>query len=350
MDISEQLEQALHIAFRRESPTAGFAQRLEFQLALQGATSAAPPFIPVSRPRDRHSFAAAIRRAIQTLWPATSNPDAEPQPFQGLVTPRRSPASIALSTVAHAAVIAVIFFAIAAHLRVRAIAPATNATAIDLKPYVPVAPGKQTMDGGGGGGDRDLVEVSKGKLPRLDQRQITPPQIVRNDNPKLAIEPTIVMPKNIPLPNTGMPNLGLPTSSQVQMASNGNGSTAGMGSGRNGGLGSGTGGGYGPGSGGGTGGGVYHVGGGVSPPIPLFEPEPEYTDEARRAKFSGIVVVSLIVNAQGLAERVHVVRALGMGLDEKAIEAVRQYKFKPAEYQGKPVPVEVNIEVNFQIY
>jgi TonB family protein len=147
-----------------------------------------------------------------------------------------------------------------------------------------------------------------------------------------------------------MPDIGMPTSSNVTLASNGTGSGAGMGSGKNGGLGSGSGGGYGPGSGGGTGGGVYHVGGGVSAPTVIYSVDPEYSDEARRAKYTGIVMVSLIVDAQGTPQHVRVVRQLGMGLDEKAVEAVRQYKFKPAMYQGKAVPVEVNIEVNFQIY
>jgi TonB family protein len=123
-----------------------------------------------------------------------------------------------------------------------------------------------------------------------------------------------------------------------------------MGSGRNGGIGSGYGRGLGPGSGGGTGGGIYHVGGGVSAPVVTYSVDPEYSDEARRAKYTGIVMVSLVVDAQGLPEQVHVARSLGMGLDERAIEAVRQYKFKPAMYQGKPVPVQVQIEVNFQIY
>jgi len=237
-------------------------------------------------------------------------------------------------------------------LRVRPIVVKTPTTeVVDLRPFTPIAPKMNSyMGGGGGGGDRDLVQASKGKLPKLDTKQITPPQIVRNDHPKLAVEPTIIMPKNIPLPNVDMPNIGMPTSSQVALASNGTGSGAGMGSGKNGGLGSGSGGGYGPGSGGGTGGGVYHVGGGVSPPTLVYDPEPEYSDEARRAKYTGIVVVSLIVDAQGLPQRIHVARALGMGLDEKAVEAVRQYNFKPAMYQGKPVPCDISVEVNFQIY
>src|SRR5271154_2798287 len=261
---------------------------------------------------------------------------------------RRLGPGIAAMILVLGSTLAVLFWV---NIKVRAVAPKTTAADVDLKPYTPIAPAKMSaMGGGGGGGDRDLVQASKGKLPKLDTKQITPPQIIRNDNPKLAVDPSIVMPKNIPLPNVDMPNLGMPTSNQVQLASNGTGAHGGMGSGNNGGLGSGSGGGYGPGSGGGTGGGVYHVGGGVSPPTVISAVDPEYSDEARRAKYTGIVVVSLIVDTQGNPQHVNVIRRLGMGLDEKAVEAVRQYKFRPAMFQGKAVPVEVNIEVNFQIY
>ena len=64
----------------------------------------------------------------------------------------------------------------------------------------------------------------------------------------------------------------------------------------------------------------------------------------------GIVLVTLVVDANGNPQNVHLVRGVGMGLDEKALEAVRQYKFKPARYNGKPVPVQLNVEVNFQIF
>ena len=133
--------------------------------------------------------------------------------------------------------------------------------------------------------------------------------------------------------------------------SNGTGSGGGMGSGSGGGLGSGNGIGYGPGSGWNTGGGLAQVGGRVSAPVPLFQPEAEFSDEARRAKYQGVCLVGLIVDAQGNPQNVHIVRALGMGLDEKAMEAVRKYKFKPAMRDGKtPVPVYVNVEVNFRLY
>ena len=103
-------------------------------------------------------------------------------------------------------------------------------------------------------------------------------------------------------------------------------------------------------TGGDTGGGVAHVGGGISSPRVISAVDPEFSDEARRQKYQGVVTLTLIVDAQGNPQHVRVARALGMGLDEKAIEAVRQYKFRPAMKDGKPVPVEINIEVNFQLF
>ncbi len=95
---------------------------------------------------------------------------------------------------------------------------------------------------------------------------------------------------------------------------------------------------------------VRKVGGGVTAPKVIQTSEPEYSKEAKKAKFKGIVLVNLIVDANGLPQNVHVVRGVGMGLDQKAIDAVKQYKFKPAMQDGKPVPVELNVEVNFQIF
>ena len=124
-----------------------------------------------------------------------------------------------------------------------------------------------------------------------------------------------------------------------------------MGTGSGGGLGSGQGNGYGPGYGGNTGGGVYQVGGGISKPVLIHEEEAKFSDEARRAKYQGVCLISLIVDAQGNPQNIHVIRTLGMGLDEKAIEAVRKYKFKPALKEGKtPVPVIITVEVDFHLY
>lgn len=95
---------------------------------------------------------------------------------------------------------------------------------------------------------------------------------------------------------------------------------------------------------------IYHPGPEITNPKLVYAPNPEYSAEARRAKYQGVCVVGLIVDAQGNPQRVHVVRPLGMGLDQKALEAVRQYRFEPALHHGKPVAAAIKIEVNFKIY
>ena len=95
---------------------------------------------------------------------------------------------------------------------------------------------------------------------------------------------------------------------------------------------------------------MFRVGGGVSAPRPIFTPEPEYSEEARKAKYQGTCVLWLIVDRDGKTRDIRVGRALGLGLDEKAIEAVKQWKFEPAIKDGKPVSVQVNVEVSFRLY
>jgi TonB family protein len=98
--------------------------------------------------------------------------------------------------------------------------------------------------------------------------------------------------------------------------------------------------------------GIYRdrVGSVVKAPVPISTAAPEFSDEARREKYSGICMITLIVDAQGVPQNVRVLRALGKGLDEKAMEAVRRYRFKPAMNDGKPVPVMITVEVNFRLY
>jgi len=96
--------------------------------------------------------------------------------------------------------------------------------------------------------------------------------------------------------------------------------------------------------------GVMRVGNGVSAPKLVYSVDPKFSNKARHAKYQGICVLSLIVDKDGKPQDIHVVKKLGMGLDEKAVEAVRQYRFKPAYYKGHPVAVQINVEVNFRIY
>jgi periplasmic protein TonB len=212
---------------------------------------------------------------------------------------------------------------------------------------------KKEVSGGGGGGDRDPIPAPKGRLPKFEMQQIAPPQIVvRNEHPKLAVEPTVVVPPQVRLPENHMPTLGVPSSAPLPAAppSNGNGSGGGIGSGSGGGVGAGHGAGVGVGSGGGIGGGVFKVGGGISAPQAVSTPDPEYTEEARRSKTQGTCVLWLIVDAEGHPRDIKIVRGLGFGLDTKAIEAVKQWRFEPALKDGKPVNVQISVEVGFKLY
>jgi periplasmic protein TonB len=230
------------------------------------------------------------------------------------------------------------------HQTVTLIAPSPDSYAL------PVA--KKVASGGGGGGDHGPLPATKGSLPKLAAEQITPPQIVvHNEHPKLAVEPTVVVPQ-VKLANNHMPNLGDPVAAPLPSAppSNGIGSGGGIGSGTGGGVGVGHGPGVGAGSGGGVGGGVFKVGGGISAPQPVTTPDPEYTEEARNAKTQGTCVLWLIVDQQGHPRDIRVVRGLGFGLDARAIEAVKQWRFQPAMKDGQPVNVQISVEVGFKLY
>lgn len=222
---------------------------------------------------------------------------------------------------------------------------------VDPGPLPELKQSKTQAGGGGGGGDRDVLAASKGKLPKysMDQ-QITPPvAVIRNDNPKLAVEPTLMIPPQVQLASNTMPNLGDPMAHAI-LPSNGTGSGGGLGSGSGGGVGSGKGPGFGPGEGGGTGGGIFRVGNGVTPPRTIFNPDPEFSEEARKAKYQGVCLLGVIVGADGVPRNIHVLQSLGMGLDEKAIEAVKTWKFEPGTKDGHPVAVEIAVEVDFHLY
>jgi TonB family protein len=182
--------------------------------------------------------------------------------------------------------------------------------------------------------------------------QITPPAIVvRNEHPKLVAQPTVVVPPQLKIADNHMPNLGNPSAPALPtVASNGTGSGGGIGSGAGGGVGVGHGPGVGAGSGGGIGGGVFKVGGGISAPKPVSTPDPEYTEEARVSKTEGKCILWLIVDDTGKPRNIKVVRGLGSGLDAKAIAAVQQWRFEPAMKDGKPVNVQISVEVGFHLY
>ncbi|MGA2046853.1 MAG: energy transducer TonB [Terracidiphilus sp.] len=277
----------------------------------------------------------------------------KPIPVPDRMAVKPNPLAIGIASAVNITILLVLIFFVGKKIIETVAQQKLNATNVDVSLWQPKAPKSgDSNGGGGGGGEHSIVDPIKGKLPKIEKNPIAPPQVETVDKPKLAVEPSINVQANITLPdNPTLPNLGVTKSPNVTVLSGGQGSGSGIGTGSGGGLGSGNGNGYGPGTGGGAGGGLYHVGGGVSAPVPLNSVEAEFSDEARRAKYQGVCLISLIVDAQGNPQNPRVVRALGMGLDEKALEAVKKYKFKPAMKEGRtPVPVMITVEVNFRLY
>jgi protein TonB len=255
------------------------------------------------------------------------------------MVPQRSATSAWTALGLHAAAILLIAFAVVHHIQLASPTKTEVATLTVPTPPPPIAPNRNAI--GGGGGHHDIAPATAGHLPKLAQTQIVPPKAPPTVAPKLAVEPAVVVQKDLKLADNTLPNLGMPNST-LHGVSLGNGSGFGIGEGNGSGIGKGT--------GGNMGGGIFHVGGSVKPPALLSKVDPEFSEEARKAKFSGNVVVSLIVDEQGAPTNVRCLRDIGMGLCGKAVEAVRQYRFQPATQNGKPVKVDVNIEVNFQIF
>jgi periplasmic protein TonB len=267
---------------------------------------------------------------------------AEILPTLGLSDYRFLPAdqrSFLVSFISHTALIVLIASGIwIGHI------PAVRQTATTSEvTYLPVE-----GDGGGGSGDRSRVPVSKGTPPKMTTQQVVPPLVVRRSDPILPVQPTVVGPPDLKLPQSNQ--IGDLVSSNVTIPSNGTGTGGGAGNGTGTGLGSGIGLGTGPGFNRGAGGGVFRPGAGVIAPQAIYDPEPEYSEEARKAKQQGTVQLFVIVDEQGRPRNIRVVRALGMGLDEKAIEAVKKWKFVPGTKDRIPVAVQVNVEVSFRLY
>jgi protein TonB len=215
---------------------------------------------------------------------------------------------------------------------------------------LPLTPNEDKSGGGGGGGRKTLTPPSLGKLPKAADKQIVPPdpEPPKNPDPKLIVEPTVVAPQLATLPQINLLNLGDPNG-VVGPPSAGPGVGGGIGTGQGRGVGEGKGPGVGPGEGGGNGGGPFRVGGGVSPPTIVSRVEPQYSEEARKARYQGTVVLEAIVKKDGTVDILRVVRSLGFGLDENAIQALKQWRFRPGMRNGIPVDVALNIEVNFNL-
>lgn len=352
----EELETALRQTFATTEPPTGFSSRVMKRIA-----SNHEPVSPSAPFREPTHFAWIVspKQNPSQLLPRWKKRLTNPLSFSekqsiGLFETSREETSrcpwLPITSIALHASAAMLLFVGFTHrqtLTPKKFFDPLRASDIDIRLPLPVQ--KQTQGGGGGGGAQQKLPLSQGSLPQVQKPPLLFEQLHREVSPKLSAEPSVVLPKMQEL-NTQFPDVGLPNQRVVTLAE-GSGSSGGLGSGVGGGIGSGKGIGIGPGSGGGMGRGSYRVGiGGVSAPVVLKAVDPEFSEEARRAKYQGVCTVSLIVDAEGRPQNIRVLRKLGMGLDEKAMEAVKQYRFRPAMLQGKPVPTQIAVEVNFRIY
>jgi periplasmic protein TonB len=270
--------------------------------------------------------------------------------LQGNVEQKTNPWAIGTATLANGAVLAMLLVLglgrTIGHLPNPV--PVNNVHLSDFTLFAP----SSMRGGGGGGGSNQTTDPIEGRTPRQESMPIVPLQVPLLLNPRLPVDPAIAVPAEIKLPdNPSLPNVGAHKSPNVSLLSYGQGGPAGLGNGRNGGDGPGDGSGDGPGIDRGFGDSIYVAGtGGVSNPIPIVTPEAEFSDEARRHKLQGICVVTVIVDAKGLPRNPRVTRSLGMGLDEKALEAVEKYRFKPSLKNGKPVAAVISVVVDFRLF
>jgi len=328
-NISELVELAADL---RDLPRANFKSRLKLELEWEAAGRTVS-----AGETDQYAVrGAAAGEILPSLFGKT---------WAGYPMRRRN---FALSVALHGVMA---FLVGASFLMVKSYVPPVEPQGIvtvKLEPY-PVPAGFHPSHGGGSGGAAEKMRASVGAAPPAAREQLTPPIVMHETRqPALAAAPTVIAPPELALPKTQQ--IGDPLSA-LAAPSNGSGVAGGIGGSVGGGVGGDRSGvGRGPGTGSGCCGDVFGVGNGVSMPRAIYAPEPEFSEEARIAKFQGEVTLLVTIGADGRARNLTVVRSLGMGLDQKAMDAVRTWRFDPARKDGRPVAVQMNIIVNFHLF
>jgi periplasmic protein TonB len=266
---------------------------------------------------------------------------------------------IAVAGTLHAAMLAGLVLATLGVAKPEAVAPQDRK---EMRLVFLVAPGP----GGGGGGGGHLepappppaarkgVSALRSPLPvRRPPPRVDPPPIIRPVEPppvKAEPLPPIVAPV-VPVAADPRDRAGIPWTKEApqETESHGPGAGGGTGTGRGTGLGEGDGAGIGAGSGGGTGGGPYRPGSGITAPAIIKEVKPDYTEEGRRRNLEGDVVFEIVVRSDGTVGNVKLLHGLGAGLDQRASEALRQWRFSPARRLGVPVDVIVEVAMEFKL-
>ncbi len=274
-------------------------------------------------------------------------------PFLFEQQPKRNWLALAASFAYHVSMIV---------LTLVAIRYGTHASA-SVGPFLPDAANREIVwlsepgpgGGGGGGGNQMKEPPRKAELPGKDKITVPVEKKPKLEQVQAKKEPNPVEQLNIPAKSLAAAQDSLPGAIEAPpgppTASLGSGSGGGAGTGTGTGIGPGNGSGLGPGSGGGTGGGVYRPGNGVTLPQIVREVKPQYTSDAMRAKVQGTVLVECVVQPDGSVADVHVVRSLDptFGLDQEAMKAARQWRFRPGMRMGEPVPVLITIELTFTL-
>lgn len=213
-------------------------------------------------------------------------------------------------------------------------------TAVTLSPFHLIAPPAQAIRGGGS--SHEKVPSTRGKAPKFAMMQFAAPTSHPILNPQVSRTTTVLGDPNITLPNVNASNWGNPLSNLVGTSLGANGGN-GIGDGPGNGLGKGE---------------LYEAGqegrpagyGGYGYPECVYCPNAQYSDEAVKAKHQGVVLVDALITPDGRATDVHVIKSLGLGLDENAVAAVKTWRFRPATGpNGKPAAVEQTIEVEFRL-
>ena len=330
-DVEELVELAVEL---RTLPRAHFKSRLRLELEWEAAGRA----VSAAAGGGRERAAAPSAASIQVL------PSLSGKRWAGYPVRR---VNFALSLGLHVVMVALLG---AGFYMVKSGGPIVDPTpfvTVRLEPYsLPV--GSRENQGGGSGGAAEKTKASLGAAPRAAREQLTPAVVVRNNlRPKLVAESTVIAPPEIDFPRTRQ--IGDPLS-DLTTPSNGSGVGGGMGGKTGDGVGSGRGPGRGNGENGGCCDDLYPVGNGVSMPRAIYSPEPEFSEEARKTKHQGEVILTAVIGADGRPRNLAVARSLGMGLDEKALEMVITWRFDPARMNGRPVAVRMSIIVNFHLF
>lgn len=254
---------------------------------------------------------------------------------------RASRTAVAASLLIHCGIVALLFLSVtvATLPSRRTTAAVWVPTRLPAKLLAP-SPGRS----GGGGGSGSVLPPSRGRLPKFSPRPFVPPS-AETKPAVLYLEPSIAVPPPLLQADADFDRYGDPLG-QIGAPSSGPG--------KRGGIGAGDGGGFGPGTGPGAGEGAWGSGtgrtlGSTVPPKVIFQVDPEYSEEGRKARVNGTVVLMVEVDEQGRPANIRVTRTLGLGLDEQAVAAVNRWKFLPGRLNGKPVRVPALIEVNFRL-